>query len=211
MDAPQGGAAEKTGRRREAAGRRAGGHRRSTPAISSDRTVAVPGVEAGNYFRLEATADGFLYLAQPEPHFKKYQTRSPTTRAASWTSITSCSTPEKPGDWKAEKRISGIANYHLSGDGKQLVYRAGGAYGVLDAGKEGKPGDGEVSLAAVKVKIDRRAEYLPDLRRGLARRSATGSTTRHARARLGGDPGRVPQVRAPTAAPAATSSTSSGR
>ncbi|MGD2111531.1 MAG: hypothetical protein PVI86_19315, partial [Phycisphaerae bacterium] len=38
------------------------------------RVVAAEGVKAGNYFRLEATEKGFLYLAKDEPEFEKYQT-----------------------------------------------------------------------------------------------------------------------------------------
>ena len=34
--------------------------------------------------------------------------------------------------------MSGIANYHLSADGKKLIYRAGSQYGVVDAVKGGK-------------------------------------------------------------------------
>jgi tricorn protease len=71
--------------------------------------------------------------------------------------------PNDEGERKPEKLLSGIANYHLSADGKKMVYRYGNDYGVLETGKaakDQKPGDGAVSLAGVKVKIDRRQEYL---------------------------------------------------
>ena len=122
------------------------------------RTVVVPGVEAGDYFRLEATDKGFLYLAAPKKHFDKYMAATDETEGELDLYRFDLE-PEKPGDWKAEKLMSGLSNYHRSADGKKTVYRAGGAYGVLETGKAGKPGDGAVSLAEVKIKVDRQQEY----------------------------------------------------
>jgi tricorn protease len=122
------------------------------------RTVAAPGIEAGDYFRLEATDKGFLFLAQPKSHFDKYMVVTDATDGELDLYRFDLE-PEKPGDWKAEKLLSGLSNYHLSADGRKLVYRAAGAYGVLETGKAGKPGDGAVSLAGVRIKVDRQQEF----------------------------------------------------
>ncbi|MBI5709833.1 MAG: PD40 domain-containing protein [Candidatus Eisenbacteria bacterium] len=159
-------AAEKDdGGKKEGAGKKAdAGKAEAVPPVVVDtddferRTVVAPGIEAGDYFRLEASPKGFLFLAQPKRHFDKYMVVTDQT-AGELDLYGYDLEPEKPGDWKAEKLVSGLANYHLSADGKKLVYRAGGAYGVLEAGKSGKSGDGAVSLADVRIKIDRAQEY----------------------------------------------------
>ena len=116
------------------------------------RIVAVEGVPAGNYFRLEATSKGLLYLAKGEPEFLKYQTVDDHTGGR--LDLYSYCLEKK----KSKKVLPGIANYHLSPDGKKLVYKAGSRFGVVDAGAEAKAGDGEVSLDGVKFKIEREAE-----------------------------------------------------
>jgi len=118
------------------------------------RTVAVEGVPAGNYFRLEATKEGLLYLAKTENEFLKYQNVNDYTggrlELRSW----------DHGEREVKTLISGIRNYHLSADGEKLVYRHGSRFGVVDAGKEAKPGDGKVDLSVIRLKVDRKAEFL---------------------------------------------------
>ncbi|UCC29410.1 MAG: PD40 domain-containing protein [Phycisphaerales bacterium] len=118
------------------------------------RIVAAEGVPAGNYFRLEATDKGFLYLKKDEHEFTKYQ--SVTDQTGGKLDLYHYDLEEK----ETKKILGGIANYHLSGDGKKLVYRAGDQYGVVDTGKEVKVGDGEVKLDRVRIKIDRNQEFL---------------------------------------------------
>lgn len=117
------------------------------------RIVPAEGVEPGNYFRLEATDDGFVFLAKTEPEFLKYQSVTDRTRDRL----------ELRGyvleDAAESTLMGGIANYHLSSDGAKLVYRAGSSYGIVDTGAAAKPGDGEVSLADVRIRVDRRAEF----------------------------------------------------
>jgi tricorn protease len=117
------------------------------------RIVAADGVKPGNYFRLEATTDGFLYLAKNANEFLKYQTVSDRTRG----------TLELWGytlaDASASKLMDGIANFHLSADGDTLVYRAGSKYGIVETGVEAEVGDGAVPLDGVKIRVDRRAEF----------------------------------------------------
>ncbi len=117
------------------------------------RIVPAKGVEPGNYFRLEATADGFLYLAKTKPEFLKYQ--AVDDHSGGKLQLWGYSLEEA----SAEKLMDGIANYHLSADAEKLVYRAGSKYGIVDAGSSAEVGDGKVSLSGVKIKVDRRQEF----------------------------------------------------
>ncbi len=85
----------------------------------ADRIVPADGVEPGNYFRLEATDDGFLFLAKTGNEFLKYQTVD--DRTAGELELHHYDLAEKA----ATKLMDGIANYHLSADGAKTVYRAG--------------------------------------------------------------------------------------
>ncbi len=118
------------------------------------RIVAAKGVPAGNYFRLEATAKGFVYLKKDKHEFEKYQNVNDHTGGA----LDLYSYDVKEAETK--KVLGGIANYHLSADGKKLVYRSGSSYGVVDAGASASVGDGEVSLADARILVDRNLEYL---------------------------------------------------
>lgn len=127
------------------------------PAIDVEgierRIVDIPGVPAGNYFRLEATSEGFVCLSRPEPTFLKYQNVNDRT-----------TDPHDLhgyalADRSFSKLMTGIENYHLSADRKKLVYRAGATFGVVDAGKPANVGDGKIDLSAVKIRVDRRAEF----------------------------------------------------
>ncbi len=118
------------------------------------RIVAAKGVSAGNYFRLEATKKGFYYLAKTDREFIKYQAVTDDTRGRLDLHHYDIE------DAKGKKLIGGIANYHLSSDGKKLVYRARGKYGVVDVGSKADVGDGSVSLDGVVVEVDRNKEFL---------------------------------------------------
>ncbi|MBE0567495.1 MAG: PD40 domain-containing protein [Krumholzibacteria bacterium] len=117
------------------------------------RIVACAGVEAANWFRLEAIDGGFLLLRKDEPEFLKYQNVNDHTGGR--LELAKYDLQEQ----KTEDILGGIANYHLSADGKKLVYRAGSQYGVLDAAKGGKTGDGKVDPGALKLRVDRLAEF----------------------------------------------------
>ncbi|MFQ5502153.1 MAG: S41 family peptidase [Phycisphaerae bacterium] len=123
------------------------------------RTIAVEGIPAGNYFRLEAIEKGFLYMKKDNREFLKYQTVNDHTGGR--LDVYYYKTDESDADKRKPKKVlSGIANYHLSANGKKLVYRSGSTYGVVDAGKKADVGDGKVDLGSVKIKIDRKQEYL---------------------------------------------------
>ncbi len=117
------------------------------------RVLVAEDVAPGNYFRLEATSKGFLYLSKPDPEFTKYQVVTDYTGGS--LDLYHYDLEKK----EATKVLGGIANYHLSADGKKLVYRAGSTYGVVDAGSPAKVGDGKIDLGRVKITIDRAAEF----------------------------------------------------
>jgi tricorn protease len=119
----------------------------------TNRVLVCAEVEPGNYFRLTATDDGFLMLRKNDPEFLKYQNVNDHTGGALDLVKYSLS------DASLEDLMSGVANYHLSADGKKMVYRAGGNVGVVDAGKKAKTGDGKVDVGAIKLRLDRLAEY----------------------------------------------------
>ncbi len=104
------------------------------------RTIALPGVAAADYASLVAGDNALFYVK---------------------------STPGAPGalqrydlkERKEEKVLDGVSGFELSRDGKKLLYRAGGGWGIADARAGLKPEDGKLNLAGLKMKLDPRAEY----------------------------------------------------
>jgi tricorn protease len=117
------------------------------------RIVTVP-VPAGNYFRLEAVKGGFIYLAKKEHEFLKYQIVTDGT--ASGYDLHKFDLKTK----KPTPLCTNLGNYHLSADGKKMVYRAGGAFHVVASGAKVSAGAGKVDLARVFGRVDRKAEFL---------------------------------------------------
>jgi tricorn protease len=117
------------------------------------RIVAVEGVEPGNYFRLSAVDGGFVYLKRNGHQFLKYQYVDDDTTDK--LDLYHYDLEER----ETKSVLAGIANYHLSHDGKKLVYRSGKQYGVVDTGKSAKVGDGAVALDGVRIMVDRAAEF----------------------------------------------------
>ncbi len=119
----------------------------------ADRILACEGVDADNYFRLEAVDGGFVMLRKDDPEFLKYQNVDDHTGGALEL------VGYKLEDKELSDLMSGIANFHLSADGKKLIYRAGAKYGMVDAGKPAEVGDGKVEVGAVNLTVDRRQEF----------------------------------------------------
>ncbi|MEW6251223.1 MAG: S41 family peptidase, partial [Planctomycetota bacterium] len=117
------------------------------------RVLVAEGVSAGNYFRCEAIKGGCLYLSKSEPEFTKYQVV--TDHTGGGLTLHKYTLEDK----STAKLMSGIANYHQSADGKKLIYRAGGSYGVVDAGKPGNVGDGKLALDKIRLELDRPQEF----------------------------------------------------
>lgn len=127
------------------------GKKDATPTVDIDtgnfkeRTIPVKGVKAGNYFRLEATKEGFMYLAKTEPEFLKYQVVTDTT--PSMLDLYSYSLKDK----KAKKVQEKVNNYHMTPDGKTVIYKSGKSFAIL----KGKP----ISLKNAKFQIDPLKEF----------------------------------------------------
>ncbi len=119
----------------------------------SDRVLVCKGIEADNYFRLSSLDDGFLMLRKNDPEFLKYQNVNDHT-ADSLDLV-----KYDLSDASLTDLMSGVANYHLSADGSKMVYRSGGAVGVVDAGKKAESSDGKVDMGVIKLRLDRLAEY----------------------------------------------------
>lgn len=117
------------------------------------RILPVEGVAPGNYFRLEATDEGFLYLAKTENEFLKYQNINDLTHDKADLHAYSLK------DRKERQLMGGIENYHLSPNGKKMTYRSGNTYGVVDVGANANVGDGKVDLSSARIRIDRLAEF----------------------------------------------------
>jgi len=118
-----------------------------------DRVLVCRDVEPDNYFRLTATGDGFLMLRKNDPEFLKYQAVTDLTGDS--LDLLKYSLE----DAEISDLMSDVANYHLSADGKKMVYRSGRNLGVVDAGKKAKSSDGKVDVGSIKLRLDRLAEY----------------------------------------------------
>jgi len=118
-----------------------------------DRVLVCRDVEPDNYFRLTATGDGFLMLRKNDPEFLKYQAVTDLTGDS--LDLLKYSLE----DAEISELMSSVANYHLSADGKKMVYRSGRNLGVVDAGKKAKSSDGKVDVGSIKLRLDRLAEY----------------------------------------------------
>ena len=118
------------------------------------RIVAVPGIDAGTHFRLEATEAGFLYLSRPEAQFLKYQNITDETGDGLDLYLYDLEEEE------ASAVASDIGNYHLAADLSNLVLRKGKKLSVVDIEEDADIDDGMVCLGKVRVLVDRRAEFL---------------------------------------------------
>jgi len=116
------------------------------------RIIATP-MRPGNLFRLEAAEGGFLYLKKQESEFIKYQFVADSTQSTNHDLYKF--TLE---DAESSKLMSGISQYHLSADGKRMIYKAGSRFGVADVGKA-DVGDGALNLDSIRIQVSKREEF----------------------------------------------------
>ncbi len=104
----------------------------------NNRVVALPG-PAGNYAALAATAEGPVYLfGDSGPRsLKRFNLK----------------------DEKEETLLEEISGYALSGDGKKVLYRARGDYGIVDLKPGQKSSEGRLALDGLEMRIDPRVEW----------------------------------------------------
>ncbi len=103
------------------------------------RTVALPGVKAGDLDGLSATADGVFYVRAEgaERALFRYDLK----------------------ERKEEKVLDGVEGYDLSLDGKKLLLKTGKEWAIADAKAGLKTGDGKLDLSGLKTKVEPRAEW----------------------------------------------------
>ena len=98
------------------------------------RSVYLP-VKGGNIFNLGTTKGKVIYVSMKsgdKPELKFWDIEEQEEKTI----------------------ISGVFGYEISADGKKIMYSAGGTTGIIDVRAGQNPGDGAVSTADMKVKID---------------------------------------------------------
>ncbi len=102
-----------------------------------ERTVALPGIESGNYGALSAVEGGLLFLTFPDagaPALMKYDLAGR----------------------EASEVASGVGSYVLAARGDKLLLQQGGSWKLASADS----GDGDdLDLSGLRVKLDPRAEW----------------------------------------------------
>jgi len=118
-----------------------------------DRVLAVEGIEAGDYDRLETLDGGFAYLVRSNVPFLKYQAVHDATAESLdlWTYDLQ--------DQSAALFMAGVNNYHLTHDKGFLAYKSGATVGVVETGAPAEVGDGKVDVTRAKIRVDRLAEF----------------------------------------------------
>ncbi len=104
-----------------------------------DRVRALP-VEAGDYDDLQASADAVFY-------------RTGDARGLSQLKIYNLK------EHKESLVLNAISAYHLSADGRKLLFRHGSHYGIADAKPEQKAGEGFLALDRLEIQVHPREEW----------------------------------------------------
>lgn len=105
-----------------------------------DRTVALPGLQAGDYAQLQAAEGALFYLhggAGNQLDLYRYDLEQR----------------------KHELVLNNVRGFELSANGKKLLYRSGEGWGIADAMAGNQNGSGQFDLAGLEIKIDPRAEW----------------------------------------------------
>jgi tricorn protease len=102
------------------------------------RTIALPGVKAGDLEGLAVGADALFYIrAEGDRALYRYDLK----------------------ERKEEKVLDAVDGYDLSLDGKKLLMRTGQDWTIADAKAGLKAGDGRLDLSGLKARIEPRAEW----------------------------------------------------
>jgi tricorn protease len=121
-----------------------------------DRVVEFP-VDAGNYSLLAAAEGKIFYRSCPSVGMAEGPRRG--GEAKPMHSVHMFDLEEK----EDEVIISGINSYRLSSDGKKIAYSRMNDFFVVDAGKQGPPGEGDdesgVDLSKWHIRLDPRQEW----------------------------------------------------
>ncbi len=60
---------------------------------------------------------------------------------------------------REEKEVMELRQFHISANGKKMLYYQGNSFGITDTGKKPAAGKGKLAIAAIAVKIDPLAEW----------------------------------------------------
>jgi tricorn protease len=107
------------------------------------RIIAIEKIPARDYPSLAAGAEGTIYYAENIENQRGFTLHSFDLKKRESTQM-----------------ISGITAFVISADGKKLLYAApNNTYGIVDASKPAKVGDGKLKTDAMETKIDPKAEW----------------------------------------------------
>jgi tricorn protease len=112
----------------------------------SQRVLALP-IPAQNYQGLAAGKEGILYLAQGVP--VDIEEGPPSFSIQRFDLKTR----------KTEQVLGGIRSFALSDNGEKMLYRQGDNWFIVASDKAPKPGDGQLKIADMEVRVDPRAEW----------------------------------------------------
>ncbi len=112
----------------------------------NERIISLP-IPVSNYYDLKIGDEGQVYYLEAPP--TSSGPYSPETKLHRF-------------DMKKRKDdvlVSGVSGYEISADHKKLLYVSRNMWGVVDAGKPTKPGEGKLDVEAIEVQIDPVAEW----------------------------------------------------
>jgi tricorn protease len=112
----------------------------------NERIVSLP-VPTGNYYDLKVGDEGQIYYLEAPP-----ASRGPY---APETKLHQFGMKNR----KDQVLISGVSSYEISADHKKLLYVSRNLWGIVDAGKAAKPGEGKLDVGGIEVQIDPLAEW----------------------------------------------------
>ena len=118
----------------------------------AQRILALP-LPARNYSSLQVGADGMVFYLEPGQEGGRGGRGGAGGGGAT---LQRYNIHEREGG----AFLSGVASYTLSGDRRKLLYRSGQNWGVVDSDRAPpQPNSGRINVAAVRVRVDPRAEF----------------------------------------------------
>lgn len=107
-----------------------------------DQRILDIDINARDYSNLKAGAEGVFFYTESIPNQRGFTLHC-----------------YKMKERKAEQIMSGINGYTISDDGKKMLYFARDTFGIVDAGKKAKMGDGKLNTAQMQMWLDPVAEW----------------------------------------------------
>jgi tricorn protease len=112
----------------------------------NQRIIALP-LPVGNYFNLCVGGEGQVFFLEAPA-----TSRGPYQRG---TKLHYFNLKTRKDQVLAEN----INRFTISANGKKILYMSRDQWGIVDAGKKFRPGEGKLKTASIKVRIDPRAEW----------------------------------------------------